>query len=702
MTRSGYPRIWLGILAYLLSLLGTLLLGIPQTRVYAALLLFGAGVLAVIMSGRVRWPAPFALAAPSISLGRERLIYAAGIGTIGLVLLSANVYKARNQSDVFGLAGWLWLFCIGALVAWSARWSRQQCLQPRNKSEGDVSVPVTDPTSEATTLPPRRVDDAVTQPSAQSCIKPTKPAWLGWEKAVFAAIVFVALAIRVWGLRRYPQNVYPDEIMTGTIATQSFWAEKPVSVFSTVWGDVELPALWFLIISVFLKIGGNLLEVLRLPAALFGAATVVPCYLLMRETWGRSTAIVGAAILAFSSSNVHYSRLGLNNITTQFFWVTCFLFLLRGLRNKRLLDWALAGLFAGISEHFYYGTRLLPFILGGFVTYLLLVHYRQARQYLAHFILMGFAYLVGMGPLLAYFLTHPNLYLGRGSRMLIWNHIPSSLEELHRMMAVLGPILSENFLGISTHPSQDMIYFGSLLRVPEAALLTLGIALLVWKWKHPAAFLLLLSGFGVLFIGGSLVFYSNSVPPLVNHWTPAFALFYCALAIPVGLWLEANWGGLPRHFGWALPVGLSSGLVLLAWLNASYYFGRYRADPDTLRANGYKAAQSYINTQVAMSRHIASLGTGYTLVIVGNATAPYDRELTRYLLGSDAPVVNIPDPSMSTPIPSPREMGLTFIFFPGDQAHQTTIHTRFPGGRDGVFAGDSGKIAFFTYTVSPF
>jgi len=103
-----------------------------------------------------------------------------------------------------------------------------------------------------------------------------------------------------------------------------------------------------------------------------------------------------------------------------------------------------------------------------------------------------------------------------------------------------------------------------------------------------------------------------------------------------------------------------------------------------------------------MSRHIASLGTGYTLVIVGNATAPYDRELTRYLLGSDAPVVNIADPSMSAPIPSPREMGLTFIFFPGNQLYQTTIHTRFPGGSDGVFAGDSGKIAFFTYTVRPF
>ena len=700
MTDSAYSRIWPGILAYLLSLLGTLLLGIAQARLYAALLLIGAGVLAVIIWGRLGWSAPFALAALSIPLPRKRLIYLAGIGAIGLVLLGANAFQAGYPSDVFGLAGWLWLVCMGALLAWTAFWSCQQRLQPRNKAPVEALVTIPELPSAATTLPLRRVHEAA-QPVAQTWVTPARPSWLGWEKAIFASIVLLAFAIRVWNLRDYPNNVYPDEILTGTYATQSFWVEKPVSVFSTVWGGIELPALWFLIVSIFLKIGGTLLGVLRLPAALFGAATVVPFYLLMRETWGRVAAITGAAILAFSSSNVHYSRLGLNNITTQFFWVACFLFLLRGLRDKRLVDWALAGLFAGLSEHFYYGTRLLPFILAGFSIYLLLVHWRQAKQYVAHFALMAFGYLVGMGPLLAYFLTHPILYLGRGSQMLVWNHIPTSLEDVGRMMGVLGPILSENLLGISTNPSQDIIYFGSLLRVPEAALLMLGVGLLVWKWKHPAAFLLLLSGLGVLFVGGSLVFYPNSVPPLINHWTPAFPVFYCALAIPVGLWLEANWARLPRHLGWVKPVGLSLGLALLAWLNVSYYFGSYHADPDTLRAEGYRAAQSSYDTQVAVSRYVASLGTGYTVVIVGKATAPYDPELTRYLLGSYVPVVNVPDPSTSAPISGLPEMGVTFIFFPGNEQYQATIHARYPGGRDGIFAGESGKLAFFTYTVPP-
>ena len=700
MTDSAYSRVWPGILAYLLSLLGTFLLGVAQARPYAGLLLIGAGVLAVIMLGQARWPPQFGLAAPFTSLPRERLVYLAGIGAIWLLLLGANAYQAGNPSNVFGLAGWLWLVCMGTLLAWTAFWSRPQRLHAGKKVSPEVLATIPELPSASTILPPRPVREAA-QSMTQIGVTPARPPWVGWEKAVFAAIVLLAFAIRIWKLRDYPHNVYPDEILTGTYATQSFQVAKPVSVFSTVWGEVELPALWFLIVSIFLKIGGALLSVLRLPAALFGAATAVPFYLLMREAWGRVAAITGTAILAFSASNVHYSRLGLNNITTQFFWVACFLFLLRGLRGKRPVNWVLAGLFAGLSEHFYYGTRLLPFILAGFFIYLLLAHWRQAKQYIAHFALMAFGYLVGMGPLLAYFLLHPGLYLGRGFQMMVWNHIPTSLDDVGRMISVMRSIISENLLGISTNPSQDIIYFGSLLRVPEAALLMLGVALLVWKWKHPAAFLVLLSGLGVLCVGGSLVFYPNSVPPLINHWTPAFPVFYCALAIPVGLWLEANWARLPRHLSWIKPVGLSLGLALLGWLNVSYYFGSYHADPGTLRSAGYRAAQSSYDIQVAVSRYLASLGTGYTAVMVGKATAPYDTELTRYLLGSYVPAVNMPDPLTGAPIAGLPEVGITFIFFPGNQQYQAAIHAHYPGGSDGIVTGESGKLAFYTHTVSP-
>jgi hypothetical protein len=156
-----------------------------------------------------------------------------------------------------------------------------------------------------------------------------------------------------------------------------------------------------------------------------------------------------------------YSRLALNNIVTQFFWATCFFFLLRALRSRRPSDWALAGLSAGLSEYFYYGTRLLPFILAMFMVFLLAVHWKHARQYTGGFLLLAGSYFVGFGPLLLHFIRNPNLYLGRGASLLIWSpHIPISFADFHRAGKTIWPVLSENLLGISTHTSQDIIFYG--------------------------------------------------------------------------------------------------------------------------------------------------------------------------------------------------------------------------------------------------
>jgi hypothetical protein len=133
--------------------------------------------------------------------------------------------------------------------------------------------------------------------------------------------------------------------------------------------------------------------------------------------------------------------------SAKFFWATCFFFLLRALRSRRPSDWALAGLSAGLSEYFYYGTRLLPFILAMFMVFLLAVHWKHARQYTGDFGMFIYSRLA---------LRNPNLYLGRGASLLIWSpYIPISFADFHRAGKTIWPVLSENLLGISTHTSQD-------------------------------------------------------------------------------------------------------------------------------------------------------------------------------------------------------------------------------------------------------
>jgi 4-amino-4-deoxy-L-arabinose transferase-like glycosyltransferase len=520
---------------------------------------------------------------------------------------------------------------------------------------------------------------------------------------VFTGLVLVALFTRVWDLTSFPDNIYPDEIMTGTVAIHSYISHTgpSPSVFGTVWGGIDLPAMWFWIVSLFLKLGGSTLAMLRPPAALFGAATVVPLYGLIRGTWGRYAAIAGAAILAFSVSNIHYSRLALNNITTQFFWTACFFFVLRALQSRRPWDWALAGLSAGLSEYFYYGTRLLPFILILFFCYLLAFHWRQARQCLNGLVLFTLGYLIGFGPLLSHFIWKPNLYFGRGASLMICSpHVPTGYQDFQKMWKTIWPVISENLLGISTHCSQDIIFYAPLLLPAEGALLILGVALLIWHWRHPAAFLMLFSGLGVLLVGGTLIAYPNSVPPLINHWTPAFPVFYVALAVPIGMWATSAKVELPAKVHWVIPATLTVVLSLLAWANLRFYFHDYCADLASLRSKTYRSAQQNYEIQTAQSRYQASLGPGYRVFTIGKGSSPYDPATTRYLV-ADQEWTMLPNPGAELPSITRGRKGLAFFFFPGNEQYRELAHNLYPGGIDGEVTARRGKRLFYTYVITP-
>jgi len=74
---------------------------------------------------------------------------------------------------------------------------------------------------------------------------PLLPRWATWEIALLAVLCVLALRSRVWNLTNFPDNIYPDEIMTGTVATHSYLSPTtpPPSVFSTC--GAELICLLF-------------------------------------------------------------------------------------------------------------------------------------------------------------------------------------------------------------------------------------------------------------------------------------------------------------------------------------------------------------------------------------------------------------------------------------------------------------------------
>jgi hypothetical protein len=340
----------------LLALLGTFALATNGTRYVGVAALIVAAVLAVLIWGRQSWipilPKDIPLQ-PHASIKKNVWLSAAVAGA-AVILLAADLYNAGNPNDQFGLAGWLWLLSSGVLIAGSLGWS---ALNLHTKEEAAPIPPVAERAS--STLPVCRLGRANHEhevPGTDYSLltnRYSESLWCPWEAAVFAGIVLLASVLRIWNLSAYPDNIYPDEIMTGTVALGAYGGSTAApSLFSTLWSQIDLPSLWFRIVWAFLQMGGDNLTMLRMPAALFGVATTVPFYLLVRGVWGRAAAIASTAILAFSASNIHYSRLALSNIVTAFFWTLCFLFLLRGLRSGKPINWDCGGTYCRTERTF--------------------------------------------------------------------------------------------------------------------------------------------------------------------------------------------------------------------------------------------------------------------------------------------------------------------------------------------------------------
>ena len=127
----------------------------------------------------------------------------------------------------------------------------------------------------------------------------------------FLVIFLVALALRVINMTYIPVVLSGDEASSG-LHTVNFLKGYTNNPFNVGW--FSFPSLYFLLQSVGISILGQTTVGLRVTAAIIGALTVATLYLAVRAMFGQRTALIAAAILAFSHFHINFSRIGLNNI----------------------------------------------------------------------------------------------------------------------------------------------------------------------------------------------------------------------------------------------------------------------------------------------------------------------------------------------------------------------------------------------------
>ena len=94
-------------------------------------------------------------------------------------------------------------------------------------------------------------------------------------------------------------------------------------------------------------------------SALFGAATPIIVYMIMRRVWGRTTALIGAFFTSLCYLHVRDSHFGTTDVAATFLTLCAVFFTMEAFEKRRTGDYVRAGIFAGAAAATKYGSILV-------------------------------------------------------------------------------------------------------------------------------------------------------------------------------------------------------------------------------------------------------------------------------------------------------------------------------------------------------
>ena len=255
------------------------------------------------------------------------------------------------------------------------------------------------------------------------------------------AILIVAAFFRLWKLNSIPPGLYPDVAINGNDVLNTL-KSGDFKVFYSENNGREGIFMWFIALS-FIVFGPSVWAIKIVPA-IFGILTVLGLYLLTKEilkplnsklsrlagsrTAGKilnpeTVALFSSFFLAISFWHVNFSRLGFRAILVPFSLVFAFYFLLKGLREKRIVPALISGFFFGFGFYTYISYRFVVLIMAAVFTCWWLIYKKEETQKkflkISAFCLL-ITFIVAL-PIGIYFLKNPQDFLGRAGGVSIFN-----------------------------------------------------------------------------------------------------------------------------------------------------------------------------------------------------------------------------------------------------------------------------------------
>jgi 4-amino-4-deoxy-L-arabinose transferase-like glycosyltransferase len=362
-----------------------------------------------------------------------------------------------------------WLFWIGALVffSWAVlAWER--------------AVPITADGDEATSSRER-------------------PAFK-IELLIMIALFCWALLVRLINLDKVPPGLWFDEAESGLVAERLSVLGGAHPTF--VSGFTHMGSFYFYVLGGVIKIFGPSIWSLRALPALSGALLSPLLYLLGSRLYSWRVGLAAAAMVAISTWNITFSRLGMNTMPTVLLDVAALLCVVRGLQTGRSWYFAAGGLALGLALQMYQTSRLLAVVLLLLVLHLLITTRGQVvRRAGAGLAVFALATVFAFAPVGVFAIQHPAVFSERVDQVSVFN---TALQG--REAEVLGANLSKHLLMFSFKGDRNgrhNLPDAPMLDDLTAAMFFLGLGSCVWRawrWQYflPLAWFIVALAAGVL------------------------------------------------------------------------------------------------------------------------------------------------------------------------------------------------------------
>ena len=510
-----------------------------------------------------------------------------------------------------------------------------------------------------------------------------------WEMVLLLGIVCLAFVLQGYHVADIPPGFHGDEGESGMQALQLLHGEVG-SLISVGW--YHLPMLSFAWHAISMRVFGETVYGLRMSSVIVGTLTLIPFYFLTRLLFNRTTALLAIFFLAVSHPFIALNRLGINYTQTTLFEVTTFYFLFRGLRSKKWWDFAACGLFMGIGLYVYYASRLVPFIVLGFLFCACVSDRGLLREHWRGMAILWLTALLVFAPMGIYFLQHPWHFMSRTSFVFVlgsqgWVDTPYPQE--NAVLTLLGQtsrVLPLFNYGGDT--SGQYGYRGAMLDFLSSVLFILGLGYSFARALRPRHFFLLIWFWATIIAGGILTLPAPFVPRLAGM-LPVVALFAAVAGSATLDVLREAWADkkATRAILGAL-VALTLGVV--SFLNYDIYFNDYLPT-----VQGWAMREP----ATAIARYVRSLGDDYEVYLLGEPRL-YVRHGTIRFIARDITGTDVLDPSWYIPLRSGGEKNAVYILLPSHLQHLDSLQQYYPRGVVRNFTRESGELWFTTFEVS--